>query len=85
MWSITRLVRCIYAVDTFDANLCIWRRLMIYKKKCEGDNGNDKGLCKGDWNLACEYYKEPSLKKENVRATKLVDFLKVLRDITISI
>ena len=25
--------RCIYAVDTFDDNLCVWRCLAIYKRK----------------------------------------------------
>ena len=28
-----RKKRCIYAVDTFDDNLCVWRCLAIYKRK----------------------------------------------------
>ena len=28
-----RKKRCIYAVDTFDDNMCVWRCLAIYKRK----------------------------------------------------
>ena len=29
--------RCIYAVDAFDDNLCVWMRLAIYKRLAHGE------------------------------------------------
>ena len=31
-----RKKRCIYALDTFDDNLCVWRCLAIYKRHAHG-------------------------------------------------
>ena len=48
---------CIYAVDTFDDNLCVWRCLAIYKKLARGEkNQVQKRNCEAALNLACEYY-----------------------------
>ena len=63
--------RCIYSVDKFDDNLCVWRCLVIFKR------GEVKDVamrtCEAALRLACEYYNE-SLRRSEVRATKLVDF-----------
>ena len=61
--------RCIYAVDTFDDNLCIWRCLMLHKKICAGIEKPCMGLYKGSLQLARDYWWT----------------LKVSRDIIISI
>ena len=49
----------------------MWRYLAVHyrgdKKQCE------KRTTREALNLACEYYENPKLKRENVRATKLVD------------
>ena len=66
--------RCIYAVDTFDDNLSIWRCLMLHKKICSGIEKPCMGLCKGSLKLAREYYEQPTMRAEDVRATKLVYF-----------
>ena len=48
---------CIYAVDTFDDNLCVWRCLAIYKRHAQGENNRaQERNCEAALNLACEYY-----------------------------
>ena len=64
--------RCIYAVDTFDDNLCVWRCPAIYKQK-DIQRGTEF-VTRTALNLACEYYSDSKLKKRDVRPTKLVDF-----------
>ena len=67
--------RCIYAIDTFDDNLCAWRCLVIYKRLARGEtNQVEKRNCEAALNLAREYYGDNKLKKRDVRPTKLVDF-----------
>ena len=66
---------CIYAIDTFDDNLCVWRCLVIYKRHACGEkNQVQKRNCEAAWNLVPEYYGDNDLKKKDVRPTKLVDF-----------
>ena len=67
--------RCIYAMDTFDDNLCVWRCLVIYKRLAHGErNQIQERNCKAALNLAREYYGDKNLKKRDVRPTKHVDF-----------
>ena len=67
--------RCIYAIDTFDDNLCVWRCLAIYKRHDRGEtNQVQKRNCEATLNLACEYYSDDKSKKKDMRPTKLVDF-----------
>ena len=66
--------RCIYAMDTFDDNLCVWRCLAIYKRHTRGEkNRVQERNCKPVLNLAREYYGDNKLKKRDARPTKLVD------------
>ena len=58
---------------------------MIYKKKCEGGNRPEKVLYNVVLNLAHEYYKETLLEKDDVRATKSVDFEGIVRHYNINI
>ena len=67
--------RCIYALDTFDDNLCVWRCLAIYKRLARGEkNWVQERNRNAALNLAREYYGGKNLKKRDVRPTKLVDF-----------
>ena len=48
---------CIYALDKFDDNLCIWRCLAIYKRLAHGEkNGVQERNCDAAKNLVREYY-----------------------------
>ena len=64
--------RCIYALDGTEErvdNLCMWRCLTVhfrgYKKQRE------KRTTREALNLVREYYEDPNLKREDVRAMKL--------------
>ena len=47
--------RCIYAMDTFDDNLCVWRCLAIYKRHAHGETDQvSKRNCKAALNLVRE-------------------------------
>ena len=66
---------CIYAIDTFDDNLCVWRCLVIYKRHACGEkNQVEKRNCETALNLSCEYYGDKKFKKHDVRPTKRVAF-----------
>ena len=67
-----RKKHCIYAIDTFDDNLCVWRCLAIYKRK-DIKRGTEF-VTKAALDLAREYYGDNKLKRKAVRPTKLVDF-----------
>ena len=72
--------RCIYAMDTFDDNLCVWRCLVIYKRLARGEKSRvQERNCKTTLNLACGNYGDNNLKKRDVRPTKLVDFESIVR------
>ena len=63
--------RCIYAIDTFDDNLCVWRCLAIYKRHACGEkNRVQERNCKAALNLAREYYGDNKLKRKDVRPYK---------------
>ena len=64
--------RCIYAIDKFDDNLCVWRCFAIYKRK-DIQRGTEF-VTRTVLNLAREYYGDKNLKKRDMRPTKLVDF-----------
>ena len=67
--------RCIYALDTFDDNLCVWRCLAIYKRLARGEkNRVQERNRNAALNLAREYYGDKNLQNEEVRPTKLIDF-----------
>ena len=66
---------CIYAISTFDDNLCVWRCLAIYKRLARGEkNWVQERNYDAAKNLAREYYGDKNLKKRDVKPTKLVDF-----------
>ena len=56
--------RCIYALDTFHDNLCVWRCLAIYKRLARGEkNRVHERNRNAAINLAREYYGDNNLKK----------------------
>ena len=70
-----RKKRCIYALDKFDDNLCVWRCLAIYKRLARSEkNQVQKRSCDAAENLAREYYSDNNLTKRDVRPTRLADF-----------
>ena len=77
---------CIYAMDTFDDNLCVKRCLVIYKRHARGEkNRVQERNCKLALNLAREYYGDNKLKKRDVRPTELVDFEGIARHRNVNI
>ena len=71
---------CIYALDTFNDNLCFWRCLAIYKRLARGEkNRVQERNRNAALNLACEYYVDNNLKKRDVRPTKRDDFEGIAR------
>ena len=78
--------RCIYALDTFDDNLCVWRCLAIYKRLARGEKNRVQERNRNAvLNLAREYYGDNNLKKRDVRPTKLVDFEGIVRHHNVNI
>ena len=56
--------RCIYSIDTFQDNLCVWRCLVICKRNAHGEKYKvEKRNCEVALNLAREYYRDNNLKK----------------------
>ena len=66
--------KCIYKVDTFDDNLCVWRCLVIHNRIMAGRKKPAEDTTREALKLAGQYYQQPTMKKVDVRATKLVDF-----------
>ena len=81
-----RKKRCIYAVDGKNErtdNLCVWRCLAIYTRgsaKRETERTTREALT-----LAREYYGNDKLKRQDVWATRLVDFLGIAKKFSINI
>ena len=63
---------CIYSIDTFDDNLCVWRCLAIYKHK--DIKRSSEFVAKAALDVAREYYGDNNSKRKDVRPIKLVDF-----------
>ena len=77
--------KCIYKVDTFDDNLCVWRCLVIHNRIMLGRKRPEEDTTREALKLAGQYYQQPTMKKVDVRATKLVDFEGIARFLNINI
>ena len=78
--------RCIYAIDTFDDNLCVWRCLAIYKRHVRGEKiPEEKTNRRTALNLASEYYRDNKLKQKDARPTKLINFKGIARQHNVNI
>ena len=62
-----RKKHCVYALDTLDYNLCVWRCLAIYKRHARGETNQVSKR-----NLAREYYGDNKLKRKDVRPTNIM-------------
>ena len=81
-----RKKHCIYTVDTFDDNLCVWRCLAIYKRLACGEKKRvQERNRKAALNLAREYYGDSKLKKRDVRPIKIDDFGGIARHHNVNI
>ena len=78
-----RKKRCIYGIDKFYDNLCVWRCLAIYKQKAI--QRGTEFVTKTALNLAREYYGDKNLKKLDVISTKLLDFEDITRHYNVNI
>ena len=81
-----RKKRCIYALDGTEErvdNLCLFRCLAVHNR---GDRKQrEKRTTREALNLAREYYENSKLKREDVRATKLVDMEGIARKFDLNI
>ena len=71
---------CVYAVDAFDDNMCVWLFLAIYKRK-DVKRGTEF-VTIAALNLAREYYGNSKLKRKDVRPTQSLLILKALQSTT---
>ena len=78
-----RKKRCIYDVDNFDDNMCVWRCLAIYKR--QDIKRGTEFVPKATLDLVREYYGDNKLKQKDVRSTKLVDFEGIARHCDVNI
>ena len=76
--------RCIYALDIFHDNLCVWRYRAIYKSLVHGEK-NQVQETDAALGLACEYYGDNNFKKRDVRPTNLVGFECITRHHNVNI
>ena len=74
--------RCIYALDTFGDNPCVWRCLAIYKRLARGEtNRMQKRNRNAALNLERKYYGDKNLKK-GICGIKKMSILKELQSTT---
>ena len=81
-----RKKRCIYGLDGVEEkteNLCVWRCLAVHYR--EKRKQREKRTTREALNLAREYYENPTLKRKDVHATRLVDMEGISRKFNINI
>ena len=69
--------RFIYAIDSTDDNLCIWRCLVISERIRRNRRRPEENTTREALNLARTFYNQPNVRVRDVRATKLVDFVNI--------
>ena len=77
--------KCIYAIDKIDDNLCLWRCLVIHQRIMKGEKRPEKDTNRDALKLARDFYKNPNLKREDVKPTKLVDFENIAKQFKVNI
>ena len=77
--------KCIYAIDKINDNLCLWRCLAIHQRIMKGDKRPEKDTNRDALNLARDFYKNPYLKREDVKPTRLVDFENIAKQFKVNI
>ena len=77
--------KCIYAIDKMNDNLCLWRCLVIHQRIMKGKKRPEKDTNRDALNLARDFYKNPNLKREDVKPTRLVDFENIAKQFKVNI
>ena len=66
-------------------NLCLWRCLVIHQRIMRGKKRPEKDTNRDALNLARDFYKNPNLKREDVKPTRLVDFENIAKQFKVNI
>ena len=77
--------KCIYAIDKINDNLCFWRCLAIHQRIAKGKKRHEEKTNRDALNLARDFYKNPNLKREDVKPTRLVDFENIAKQFKVNI
>ena len=77
--------KCIYAIDKIDNNLCLWRCLVIHQRIMKGKKRPEEKTNRDALKLARDFYKNPNLKREDVKPTRLVDFENIAKQFKVNI
>ena len=77
--------KCVYAIDKIRDNLCFWRCLAIHQRIMKGDKRPEKDTNRDALELARNFYKNPNLKREDVKPTRLVDFENIAKQLKVNI
>ena len=77
--------KCIYAIDKINDNLCLWRCLTIHQRIMKGKKRPEEDTNRDALKLARDFYKNPNLKREDVKPTRLVDFENIAKQFKVNI
>ena len=77
--------KCIYAIDKINDNLCLWRCLAIHQRIMKGRKRPEEDTNRDALKLARDFYKNPNLKREDVKPTRLVDFENIAEQFKVNI
>ena len=77
--------KCVYAIDKIDDNLCLWRCLVTHQRIMKGEKRPGKDTNRDALKLARDFYKNPNLKREDVKPTRLVDFENIAKQFKVNI
>ena len=77
--------KCIYAIDKIRDNLCLWRCLVIHQRIVKGKKRPEEDTNRDALKLARDFYKNLSLKREDVKPTRLVDFENISKQFKVNI
>ena len=80
-----RKLRCIYAIDNLNDNLCVWRCLVIHKRIRENRPRPEEYTTRDALQLARDFYNQPTLAVKCVRPTKLIDFERIAAKFQVNI
>ena len=77
--------KCIYAIDKIDDNLCLWRCLAIHQRIMKGKKRPEEDTNRDALKLARDFFKNPNLKRGDVKPTRLVDFENIAKQFKVNI
>ena len=77
--------KCISAIDKIDDNLCLWRCLAIHQRIMKGKKRPEEDTNRDALKLARDFFKNPNLKRGDVKPTRLVDFENIAKQFKVNI